>query len=76
LKYILWFPLIISDKSTTATKGNTDTMMNQIVTQIEIPVLLDNFGHYGCYGQYSWQKSLTEFFFFSCGVYYYCIVLL
>lgn len=37
-KYILWFPLIISYKSTT-TRGNTGTTMNQIVTQIEIPVL-------------------------------------
>ena len=22
---------------------------------------MDNFGHYRRYGQYSWQKSLTEF---------------
>lgn len=23
--------------------------------------VMDNFGQYRCYGQYSWQKSLTEF---------------
>jgi len=35
-------------------------MMKLIVAQIEIPVM-DNFGHYRRYGQYSWQKPLTEF---------------
>lgn len=32
--------------------------------------VMDNFGHYRRFGQYSWQKSLN--WIFPCGFYYWC----